>query len=73
MEEGRSAFKILTGKPTGSSPLGRRRRRWEHNIRMDLEEIGINVGNWVHSVRDRDYWRAFVNAVLNLRVHKQRS
>ena len=49
MEEGRSAFKILTGKPTGMRPLGRPRRRWEDNIRMDLEEIGINAGNWVDS------------------------
>ena len=70
MEEGRSAFKILTGKPTGKRPLGRPRRRWEGNIRMDLEEIGINAGNWVDSAQDRDYWRAFVNAALNLRVHK---
>ena len=46
-EEGRSAFKILKGKPTGKIPLGRPRRRWEVNIRMDLEEIGINAGNWV--------------------------
>ena len=45
MEEGRSAFKILTGKPTGKRPLGRPRCRWEDNIRMDLEEIGINAGN----------------------------
>ena len=45
MEEGRSSFKILTGKPTGKRPLGRPRRRWEDNIRMDLEEIGINAGN----------------------------
>ena len=45
MEEGRSAFKILTGKPTGKRSLGRPRRRWEDNIRMDLEEIGINAGN----------------------------
>ena len=44
MEEGRSAFKILTGKPTGKRPLGRPRRRWEDNIKMDLEEIRINVG-----------------------------
>ena len=57
-----SAFKILTGK----RPLGRPRCRWEFNIRMDLEEIGI--GNWVDSAQDRDYWRALVNAVLNLRV-----
>ena len=59
MEEGRSAFKILTGNP---------RRRWEYNIRMDLEEIGINAGNWVDAAQDRDYWRALVNAALNLRV-----
>ena len=70
MEEGRSAFKMLTGKPTGKRPLGRPRRRWEDNIRMDLEEIDINAGNWVHSAQDRDYWRALVNAALNLRVHK---
>ena len=47
MEEGRSAFKILTGKPLGKIPLGRPRRRWEDNIRMDLEEIDINAGNLV--------------------------
>ena len=47
MEKGRSSFKILTGKPTGKRPLGRPRRRWEDNIRMDLKEIGINAGNWV--------------------------
>ena len=46
MEEGRSAFKILTGKPTGKRPLGSSRRRWEDNIRIDLEEIGINAGNF---------------------------
>ena len=48
--------------------LGRPRRRWEDNIRMDLEEIGINAGNWVGSAQDRDYWRALVNAALNLWV-----
>ena len=47
MEEGTSAFKILTGKPTGKRPLGRPRLRWENNIRMDLEEISNNAGNWV--------------------------
>ena len=53
-EEGRSAFKILTGKHTGKKSLGRPRRRWEDNIRMDLEEIGINAGNWVDSAQERD-------------------
>ena len=70
MEEGRSASKILTGKPRGKRPLGRPRRRWEGNIRMELEEIGINAGNWVDSAQDRNYWRALVNAALNLRFHK---
>ena len=55
-EEGRSTFKILTGKPTGKRPLGRPRRRWEDNIRMVLEEIGINAGNWVDLAQDCDYW-----------------
>ena len=68
MEEGRSAIKILTGKPIGKRPLGRLRRRWEDNIRMDLKEIGINSGNWVDSAQDRNYWRVLVNAELNLRV-----
>ena len=68
MEEGRSAFKILTGKPTQKRPLGRHRRRWEDNIRMDLKKICINTRNWVDSTQDKDYWRALVNAALNLRV-----
>ena len=58
MEEGRSAFKILKGKPTGKRPLGRPRRRWED--RIGLEEIGINAGNWIDSAQDRHYWRALV-------------
>ena len=60
MEEGRSAFKILASTPAGKRPLGRPRRRWEDNIRMDLKEIGINTRNWVES--------ALVSAALNLRV-----
>jgi hypothetical protein len=52
MEEGRSAFKILIGKPTGKRILGRPRLRWEDNIRMDLKEIGINTRNWVDSAQD---------------------
>ena len=68
MEEGRNAFKILTGKPTGKSPLGRPRRRWEDNIIANLQEIGIDARNWVDSSQDRNYWRALVNAALNLRV-----
>ena len=66
---GRSSFKILTGTLAGKRPLGRPRRRLE-DIRMDLEEIGINTRNWVDSAQDRNYWKALVNAGLNLLVHK---
>jgi hypothetical protein len=62
-EEGRSDFIILAGKS-----LGKPRRRWEDNIRMDLKEIGINTTNWVDSTKDRDCWRALVNAALILRI-----
>ena len=68
MNVDRSAFKMLTGTPTGKKPLGRPGRRWEDNIRMDLKEIVINTRNWVDSAQDRNYWRALVNAALNLRV-----
>ena len=68
VDESRSAFKILTGKPTGRRPLGRPRRRWEDNIRMDIKEIGISTRNWVDSAQDRDYWRALVRVALDLRV-----
>ena len=54
MEEGRSAFKNLTGEPTGKRPLARPRRSWEDSIRMDLEEMGINAVNWVDSAQDRN-------------------
>ena len=65
MEEG-SAFKILTGKPTGKIPLRRPRRRWVDNIRNNLEEICINARNYVDSAQDRDYWRGLGNAALDL-------
>ena len=68
MEDDKSSFKILTGKPTGKILYGRPRRRWEDNFRMDLKEIGINTRNWVDLAQDRDYWRTYVNATLNLRV-----
>ena len=70
MEEGRSAFKMLTSTLTGKRSLGRPRRRWKDNIRMDIKEIGINTRNWVDSVQDRDYWRTLVNATVNLGFRK---
>ena len=55
MGEGKSALKILAGKPTGKRPLGRPRRRWEDNISVELKEIGVKTMNWVDSAQDRDY------------------
>ena len=66
MEEGRSAFKTLTGKPTRKTPLGRPRHRWEDNIRMDLKEVGVNMGNCIGLTQDSNYWS--VNVTLNLWV-----
>ena len=67
-EESKSAFKILTDKPTRNRPMGRPMRICEDNIRVNLEEIGINAGNWVDSAQNRNYWRALVNEALNLKV-----
>ena len=68
MEEGRSAFKILTDTNSGKIPSGRLRRRLEDNIRIDFKEMGINKRNWVNSAQNRDYWRSHVNATLYSQV-----
>jgi hypothetical protein len=68
MGEGRGVQKVLVEKPEGKGPLGRPRRRWEDNIKMDLREIGINGLNWIPIAQDRVLWRDFVNTVMNLRV-----
>jgi hypothetical protein len=68
MGDGRTAFKMLTGTSARMRSLRMPKRRWEDNIRMDLKEIDINARNWVHSAQDRDYWRAVVNAELDLRI-----
>jgi hypothetical protein len=68
MGEGRGAYRVLVGRPEGKRPLGRPRRRWEDNIKMDLREIGIDGANWIRLAQDRVQWRAFVNTVMNLRV-----
>jgi hypothetical protein len=70
MEEDRSVIEILACTLTGKRSLGRPRRRWKDNIRMDIKEIGINTRNWVDSVQDRDYWRTLVNATVNLGFRK---
>jgi hypothetical protein len=66
--EKRNAYRILVGKPEGKRTLGRPRRRWVDNIKMDLREIGWDGKNWIDLARDRDQWRAVVNTVMNLRV-----
>jgi hypothetical protein len=68
MGEGRGVYRILVGRPEGKRPLGRRRCRWEDNIKMDLREIEINGVNWIQMTQDRVQWQAFVNTVMNLRV-----
>jgi hypothetical protein len=68
MEEGRGVYRVLVGRSEGKRPLGRTRRRWEDNIKMDLREIGIDEANWIRLVQDRVRWRAFVNTVISLRV-----
>jgi hypothetical protein len=59
---------VLVGKPEGKSSLGRPRRRWEDNIKIDLQEVGRGVGDWMGLAQDRDRWRALVSTVKNFRV-----
>ena len=60
-------YRVLVGKPEGKRPLGRPRRRWEDNIKMDLQEVGVGCGDWMELAQDRDRWRALVSTVMNLR------
>jgi len=66
MGEGRGVYRFLVGKPEGKRPMGRPRRRWEDNIKMDLQEVGRGA-DWMELTQDRDRWRALVNTVMNLR------
>jgi hypothetical protein len=66
--ERRGIYRVLVRNPEGKRPLGRPRRKWEDNIKMDLEEVGCGVMDWIELAQDRDRWRAIVNAVMNLRV-----
>jgi hypothetical protein len=61
-------YRVLVGKPEGRRPLGRPRRRWEDNIKMDLQEIRYEGVDWIELAQDRDRWRALVNSVMNLRA-----
>ena len=66
--EGRRVYRVLVGKPDGRRPMGRPRRRWVDNIRMDLQEVVCGYMDWIGLDQDRDRWRTFVSAVMNLRV-----
>ena len=68
MEERGGVYRFLLGMPEGKRTLGRPRHRWEDNIKMDLQEVGCGGMDWIELVKDRDRWRAHVNAVMNLRV-----
>jgi hypothetical protein len=66
--EGRGVYRVLVGSPEVKRPLGRPRRRWDDNIKLDLREIGVAGATWIQLAQDRFQWRAFVNTVMNLRV-----
>ena len=68
MGERRDVYRVLVGKPEGKRPLWRPRRRWEDNIKMDLQEVGCGGMDWIELAQDRDRWGALVNAVMNIRV-----
>jgi len=68
MGEERGVYRVLLGKPEGKRPLGRPRRRWVHNIRMDLQQVGSGYMDWIGRTPDRDRWRTLVSVVMNLRV-----
>jgi hypothetical protein len=65
--EGRGVYRVLVGKSEGKRPLGRPRRRWEGNVRMNLQEVGCGCEEWIGLAQDRVRWRALVSAVRNLR------
>jgi hypothetical protein len=67
MYEMRGVYRVLVGKPEGKRPLGRPRRRWKNNIKMDLQKVGCGGMDWIELAQDRDSWRALVNAAMNLR------
>jgi len=72
MGEGRVVYRVRVGKPEGKIPLGRPRRRWEDNIKMELQEVRGGCGDWIELAQDRDRWRALGSTVMNLRFPKMR-
>ncbi|KAJ4428817.1 hypothetical protein ANN_25810 [Periplaneta americana] len=72
MGESRNAYRVLVGRPEGKRPLGRPRRRWEDNIKMDLREVRYDDRDWINLAQDRDRWRAYVRAAMNLRMMEKK-
>jgi hypothetical protein len=70
MGEGRGVYRVLVGRPEGKRPLGRPKRRWEDNIKMDLRDTSIDEANWIRLAQDSFQWQAFVSTVMKLRAHK---
>jgi len=68
MGERSGGYRVLVGKPEGKKRLGRSRRRWEDNIKLNLQELACGGMDWIEQAQDRDRWRVLVNAVMNLRV-----
>jgi hypothetical protein len=68
LEEKRNVYRLLVGKPEGKGPLGRPRRRWIDDIKMELSETGVSLVDWIGLAQDRYRWRAVVNSVMNLRI-----
>ena len=72
MGQGRRVYKVLVGKPEGKRPMGRPRRRWEDNIKINFKEVGGGCGDWMELAQGRDRWRAVEGTAMNLRVPKMR-
>ena len=72
MGEGRGVHRVLVGKPEGKRPFGRPRRRWEDNIKMDLQEVGGGCTDWMELAQDRERWRALVSTVITFGFHEMR-
>jgi hypothetical protein len=68
MSERRGVYRVLVGKPEGKGSPGRHRRRWDYDIKMDLQEVGFGAMDWIEVVQDMDRWRALVNAVMDLQA-----